>query len=122
MIAESKTSALAWTMSYVSLEIIPAAFPFLGLTVRLNIRKRDKRFGRSRRTILIQVFDNLREVLLRLLVEVRDGDTRSEYSVVWMLGGEIGGCLSGEVLKVKEMFNKIYRAERSKRVRRVRRW
>jgi hypothetical protein len=47
---------------------------------------------------MVEVVDNGGECLLSLLVKVGDGDTRGEDGIVWVLGGEVGGGLSGEVL------------------------
>lgn len=47
----------------------------------------------------MQVFDDLRKVLLSLLVQVGNSNTRSEDGVVWMLRSQIGGGLRCEVLQ-----------------------
>ena len=47
----------------------------------------------------MQVFDDLRKVLLGLLVQVGNSDTRSEDGVVRMLCSQIGSGLRCEVLQ-----------------------
>ena len=49
-------------------------------------------------TILVQVLDDSREVLLGLLVKVGDGDTRGKDGVVRVLRCAVRGGLSSEVL------------------------
>ena len=50
------------------------------------------------RTIVIQIFDDMREVLLRLFVEIGHGNTSGEDSIVGMFCRQISSCLGGEVL------------------------
>ena len=51
-------------------------------------------------TILVQVLDDSREVLLGPLVKVGDGDTRGKDGVVRVLRGEVRGSFSGKILSV----------------------
>lgn len=45
-----------------------------------------------------QIPHNPTKTLLRLLVEITDGDSRGEDGVVWVFGREVGGGFGGEVL------------------------
>jgi hypothetical protein len=56
-----------------------------------------------RHTIAIQILDDLRKVLLGLLMQVRDSDTSREYSVVGMFCRKVCGRLRGKVLMQDEM-------------------
>jgi len=67
MIAESRIVAFSLTTLYVSSEIIPAFRPFLGFTsktVRLI------QAGRTLLTIAVEIVNDLREVFLRLLMQI----------------------------------------------------
>ncbi len=66
---------------------MPAGLPFFGLTMQKLGTENDNII--MKRTVVIKIADDLREALLRLFVEVGDGDTSSEDSIVWMLGGQI---------------------------------
>lgn len=73
-------------------------------------------------TVRVEILDDVREGLLRLLVEIGDGDTSGENRVIWkakknkemslwlvdafasreltrMLGGHVRGSLGGEVVQ-----------------------
>jgi len=97
MMAESKVSALSRTISYISLEIIPAGRPFLGFTAETHMRRQSQPL-QKRPTVFIEILYDLREVFLGFLVQVRDGNPGSKDCIVGMFGGEIRGCLSCQVL------------------------
>jgi hypothetical protein len=97
MTAESKVSALDITTSYVSFEIMPTDRPVLGLTRKSTLGITKKPFQRAQ-TIVIQIFDDMRKVLLRLFVEVGHSNTSREDSIIGMLCRQICSCLGGEVL------------------------
>lgn len=75
--------------SYVSLEIMLEGRPFFGLTARRladyqisDNEGRESDMLRVERTIVVQVGDDVRERLLGLFVQVRDGDPGCENSIV----------------------------------------
>src|SRR5271168_460273 len=59
MIAESKGSALSWTISYISLEIIPAGRPFFGFSVhyKTHMRRQSQTIAEDL-TIFIKILHN----------------------------------------------------------------
>ncbi len=85
MMAESRTSALATTTSYVSFDIMPAARPVLGFTTQRRVRL-EKQASRKKQTIIVQVSDYMRKVFLRFFVQVGYGNACGEDSIVRMLG------------------------------------
>jgi hypothetical protein len=84
MTAESKVSALDITTSYVSFEIMPTDRPVLGLTREGTLSITKKRLLLKAPTIVVQIFDDMRKVLLRLFVEVGHSNTSREDSIIRM--------------------------------------
>ena len=80
MIAESKTSALAITTWYVSLEIMLAARPVLGFTAQRCVRLGSKH--QKAQTIAIQVLNDMRKVFLCFFVKVGYSNTSGEDSII----------------------------------------
>src|SRR6267142_1124381 len=96
MIAESSVSAFAITTSYVSFEIMRADRPVLGLTTK-TIRNH-KKPSQKARTIVVEVFDDMREVLLCLFVEVGYSDAGCEDGVIRMFCRQVCRCLGSKIL------------------------
>lgn len=86
----------------------PRACRSLG-SLRVCVKDNPNETGIKRHTIFVQVLDHSREVLLRLLVKVGDGDTGGEDGVVRMFSREVRSSLSGEVLRIacKQLFVKL---------------
>jgi hypothetical protein len=83
MIAESSVSAFATTTSYVFFEIMLADRPVLGLTMK-STSDITRNHEKKAQTIVVEVFDDMRKVLLCLLVEVGYSNTGRKDGVIRM--------------------------------------
>ena len=97
MMAESKTSALATTMSYVSFEIMLADRPVLGFTRQITRQTLKDRFQETQ-TIGMEISDDMRKVFLRFFVKVGYSNTSGEDGIIRVFCSQIRGCFCSEVL------------------------
>ena len=73
----------------------------------------------ERRTIFVEILDDLRKGFLCFFVEIRDGKAGSQDGVVGVFGREVRGSLSSKVLGALSASNQ---KEEIKHVRPARRW
>ena len=57
--------------------------------------------------VVVKVVHDGRELLLGLFVEVRDGNASCQESIVRVLGGQVGGSLSGKGVKIRGLHSLV---------------